>query len=341
MRAMPTHADLPRVFVILAIHQPDPVLFQRMLTSIRNQEGVDCHVCAVIDGAEGHVDASVMAALEAISAHVHPVGSRLGVRGAFAIGLGKALALAEGRDIRAFAFADQDDLWRGDKLARSIAALDRSACGLVHSDARVVAASGAVIAPSLHRFERRESNETALDTVLLNDVTGMTAVFTRGTAQRALKLMEDLGSAVLHDHVTALAASFSGGIAWIDEPLADYVQHDGNQVGAVGRGRVRWWHIGWLLHMKAYRQRSLKIFRDKRMMVLKLAEEGVELGDLGTLFLVGGNPGWLATFSAYWRTGARYLRRGQFRHWYMMIRCSDAALYRRSLARTAKGGKDE
>lgn len=337
---MPAPADPQQAIVILAIHRPDPVLFHRMLGSIQAQEGVDCRICAVIDGDAGGVDASVMAALEAVSAHVHPVADRLGVRGAFATGLGAALDLAEGTGITAFAFADQDDVWRPDKLARSIAELDRSGCGLVHSDARVVSSTGTVIAPSLHRFERREGNTEPLDALLLNDVTGMTAVFTPQTARRALHLMQDLDAAVLHDHVTALAASFSGGVAWIDEPLADYVQHDANEVGAVGRGRGRWWRIGWLLHMKAYRAHSLKIFRERRRLVLKMADQGAELGDLGTMFLVGGNPGWFATFAAYWRAGNRYFWRGQFRHWHLMIRCSDAALYRRSLIRSGCDGKD-
>jgi hypothetical protein len=197
-----------------------------------------------------------------------------------------------------------------------------------------------VIAPSLHRFERREGNPEPLDTLLLNDVTGMTAVFTRDTAQRALKLMQDLDAAVLHDHVTALAASFSSGVAWIDEPLADYVQHDANEVGAVGRGHKRWWRIGWLLHITAYRAHSLKIFRERRLLVIKLVEQGAEPGDLGPMFLVGGNTGWLATLAAYWRAGNRYFWRGQFRHWHTMIRCSDAALYRRSLIRSDCSGKD-
>ena len=338
MPAMPDSADLPQVIVILAIHRPDPVLFHRMLASIRSQDGVSCRICAVIDGEADGIDPSVMAALEAVSAHVVRVPVRLGVRGAFATGLDAALAQAEGNNI--FAFADQDDVWRADKLARSMAELDRSGCGLVHSDARVVSASGAVIAPSLHRFERREGNTEPLDTLLLNDVTGMTAVFTRQTAQRALTLMTGLDAMVLHDHVTALAASFSGGVAWIDEPLADYVQHDANEVGAVGRGRGRWWRIGWLLHITAYRAHSLKIFRERRLLVLKLAEQGAELGDLGTMFLVGGNPDWFTTFAAYWRAGMRYFWSGQFRHWHAMIRCSDAALYRRSLVREQDRGTD-
>lgn len=340
MRAMPTHADPTQAIVILAIHRPDPVLFHRMLASIQQQQGVDCRICAVIDGDAQGVDASVMAALEAVCAQVHPVAGRLGVRGAFATGLGAALALADQAGTRAFAFADQDDIWRRDKLARSIAELERSGCGLVHSDARVVTASGAVIAGSLHRFEHREANDIALDTLLLNDVTGMTAVFTRQTAQRALTLMAGLDAAVLHDHVTALAASFSGGVGWIDEPLADYVQHDANEVGAVGRGHKRWWRIGWLLHIKAYRAHSLKIFRERRLLVQKMADQGAELGDLGTMFLVGGNTGWFATLAAYWRAGNRYFWRGQFRHWHAMIRCSDAALYRRSLVRAEDSGKD-
>ena len=46
------------------------------------------------------------------------------MRGAFATGLGAALALADQAGTRAFAFADQDDIWRRDKLARSIAELE-------------------------------------------------------------------------------------------------------------------------------------------------------------------------------------------------------------------------
>ena len=70
----------------------------------------------------------------------------------------RALAAALDEDVEHFAFADQDDVWREDRLAKGLAAmreLERRHGGatplLVHSDLAMIDAAGGEIAPSFLR----------------------------------------------------------------------------------------------------------------------------------------------------------------------------------------------
>lgn len=147
----------------------------------------------------------------------------------------------------AIALSDQDDRWRPDRLERLVGLLEhRHEVGLVHSDAALVDADGEPLGVTLFEalgVSQRELRGIARGRtfeVLLrrNLVTGATAVIRRDIVERALPVPEGW----IHDEWLAIVAAALGRTAVLREPLVDYRQHGGNQIGATKltwRGRVR------------------------------------------------------------------------------------------------------
>jgi glycosyltransferase involved in cell wall biosynthesis len=145
------------------------------------------------------------------------------------------------------AMADQDDVWRPDKVARLLAAFaSRPTILMLHSDARIVDARGTPTGDTLLErlgaspHERAGLTAGAAWPILLrrNLVTGATAAVRRELLDFALPLAPSW----VHDEWLAIVAASRGGLALLDEPLIDYRVHGGNQIGAQERGlsyRVR------------------------------------------------------------------------------------------------------
>lgn len=138
------------------------------------------------------------------------------------------------------ALSDQDDVWRPDKLDAIERRLQESpGVGLVFSDADLVDAASNPIGARLwarigfdsrrQRFWRDRGALTAL--VPGRIVTGATMAFR--SRFRALVLPTPSGIApMIHDGWIALAIAAISGVAFIEEPLVAYRQHEAQQIGA-------------------------------------------------------------------------------------------------------------
>jgi glycosyltransferase involved in cell wall biosynthesis len=154
----------------------------------------------------------------------------LGARENFA----KAVGLCRGRWI---ALADQDDVWRRQKLRRLRAVLAQDpGVGLVFSDAALVDAAGRDLGCRLWsavRFTARQQrlvrDGRAMDVLLKhNVVTGATMAF----AAEHRDLVLPIPAGWVHDGWFALLIAAVARCAAIDEPLVAYRQHAGQQIGA-------------------------------------------------------------------------------------------------------------
>ncbi|MBN9606092.1 MAG: glycosyltransferase [Actinomycetales bacterium] len=154
----------------------------------------------------------------------------LGVTGNFA----DALAAARGELV---ALSDQDDVWHPGRLAALLAVFAAEpAVRLVHSDARLVDASGTPTGETLLRSLEATAGERAslergdgLAALLRrNLVTGATAVLRRDLVDDATPFPAEW----VHDEWLAALAAATGGVRLVPEPLIDYRQHGGNQIGA-------------------------------------------------------------------------------------------------------------
>ena len=91
--------------------------------------------------------------------------------------------------------------------------------------------------PSLFEHESRSRSASFADLLIMNSVTGMTAVFRRDVALAAQPFPLSGCRYILHDHWIALVASLLGDIRFIDEPLVDYTQHAAQRDGRASAGR--------------------------------------------------------------------------------------------------------
>lgn len=149
-----------------------------------------------------------------------------------------------------FFFADQDDVWRPEKLERvaaTFARLDNQCAHLVHHDLRVVDHAGREMSASLWRYMALIPAATELRYYLTrNSVTGCSAAFNRALLEAAYPMPV---AANMHDWWLALVASAIGQITVITDCLVDYRQHGANALGAKsivsGLNPFTNWREGW------------------------------------------------------------------------------------------------
>lgn len=142
--------------------------------------------------------------------------------------------------------SDQDDVWREQRLERIVAEFAASPdLTLLHGDARLVDAAGEPLGELLSQgigFTASEQGAVrdgrAFDVLLRrNVVTGATTAFRRGLVERSVPFP----ASWVHDEWLAMVASIVGRVDFLAEPLVDYRQHGGNQIGAGSPGLRELW----------------------------------------------------------------------------------------------------
>lgn len=152
----------------------------------------------------------------------------LGVTGNFS----RAISLCTGEII---ALADQDDVWRPEKLKEISRALAVADCEAVFSDAEVVAEDlrpldyGMWERVNFNRHEQaRMASGQSLDVLLKHRVvTGATLAFSKNLCDLLLPIPAQWP----HDAWIATLAAVKGHLYPINKPLVDYRQHGANVTG--------------------------------------------------------------------------------------------------------------
>lgn len=167
-------------------------------------------------------------------------GKRLGIIGNFN-------ALLEQAEAPYVMCCDQDDVWKEDKIARSLAVMQRLEAIhgthsplLVHTDVTVVTCDLTVIDPSLWHYSRLNPQATHLNRLMSqNCITGCTLIMNQPLRQLALPIPHE---AMMHDWWLGLVASAFGTIAPCFESTLFYRQHAHNDTGAqpCRNGRGLW-----------------------------------------------------------------------------------------------------
>lgn len=134
-----------------------------------------------------------------------------------------------------FMFSDQDDIWKKDKIEKSINKLKEESSGLVYTDLEIVDEKLNVIYPSYWKYKQiykkiiKYNNFEAL--YLNNFVTGCTILAKSKYIKDILPLPRN-SKFVLHDYWTALIVSAKDKISYVEEPTIQYRQHKNNRVGS-------------------------------------------------------------------------------------------------------------
>ncbi|HEX3562550.1 MAG TPA: glycosyltransferase [Solirubrobacterales bacterium] len=221
----PEFPDLPgpRVAICMATYEPPGDLLQIQLESIRQQTHGNW-ICLISDDRSSDEGLGRLAALTDGDPRfvVSRSESRLGFYRNFERALSMAPASAD-----FVTFCDQDDRWHPAKLERLLGGIGDAQ--LVYSDARIVSPGGELVRPSY--WTERRNNYTNYGSLLLaNSVTGAASLFRRDLLDDALPFPPRLARA-FHDHWLAVVAMSRGQIAYLDEPLYDYVQHGDAVIG--------------------------------------------------------------------------------------------------------------
>ena len=201
----------------MATYNPPAELLTRQLDSIRAQTHGNW-VCVISD--DGSAPEAYARLQAAVAGDRRFVLSRSSRRRGFYRNFERALALVAGQ-ADYVALADQDDAWRPDKLAVLLAEIGDAQ--LVYSDARVVASDGRLISETW--WDQRRNNHTDLLSLLVaNSVTGAASLLRRELLDYALPF-PPAQFVHFHDHWLGLVGLSLGGIAYVPQPLYDYVQH--------------------------------------------------------------------------------------------------------------------
>lgn len=134
-----------------------------------------------------------------------------------------------------YMLSDQDDIWKENKIEKSVEKLENSESDLVYTDLEVVDANLNVTYESYWKLKgiykkiKKYNNFEAL--YLNNFVTGCTLI-SKGEYIRDVLPLPDTSKFVLHDYWIALIVSQKGKISYIEEPLIKYRQHKNNKIGS-------------------------------------------------------------------------------------------------------------
>jgi glycosyltransferase involved in cell wall biosynthesis len=218
-------AETALVAIAMATFDPDPVLLERQIGSIREQTH-ERWVCLISDdGSSPERLAHLRSLIEGDDRFKLSVG---GERLGFYANFERALRMVP-PEADLVALADQDDRWYPEKLAVLVGALGDAK--LVYSDMRIVDEAGQFVSETF--WQGRRNNYTDLASLLLaNTVTGAASLFRRELLDLVLPFPEPVGDP-FHDQWIAAMALATGSIAYVDRPLYDYVQH-----GAAARGHA-------------------------------------------------------------------------------------------------------
>ena len=134
-----------------------------------------------------------------------------------------------------YMFADQDDVWKNDKIEKSVKRIEETKSDLVFCDLEVVDSKLNLLNPSYWKqkgFYKRIVKYNGFEAMYLNNyVTGCTIIARSEKIKDIMPLPKET-KYLIHDYWIALMSSNLGTISFIDEPLIKYRQHENNEIGS-------------------------------------------------------------------------------------------------------------
>jgi rhamnosyltransferase len=250
---------IPSVAILLATYN-GAAYCETQLVSILWQRGVNVHIYARDDGSSDTTPLILSEWAARHPDHTTIIGNKGISTGSANGNFFALLAAIDPARYDYLAFADQDDVWTPDKLARAIARLNEEGAEGYSSD--LIAYNAAT---SSAWMLRKTGKPADLDYLFQGASAGCTYVLTRQAMTLVAAVMLHAPAFCAdpsHDWIV-YAICRSRGLKWVRDPAAEilYRQHGGNQYGAKrGAGellakmrvmRSSWYrdHILWLRHI--------------------------------------------------------------------------------------------
>lgn len=228
----------PLIIVLMPVYNGERFLGEQ-IDSILGQSHKNLQLILRDDGS---TDASPAILQKYASAHPDQVQilqddkGNLGAMGSFSELMQWVLKQPAGGSEVYVALADQDDTWHPEKLQQCLQAMIKAENEqpqvpmLVHSDLKVVDATGCEISASLMQYQGLDPSRTKFAAQLIsNTVTGCTSLANMALLKKALPVPPE---AVMHDWWLSLVASAFGRLIFLPTALVDYRQHGRNTLGA-------------------------------------------------------------------------------------------------------------
>jgi glycosyltransferase involved in cell wall biosynthesis len=235
-------ASMIPVSVAMATYNGQEYL-RRQLDSLAAQSQYPAELVVSDDASEDDTIAIIeaFAKTSPFPVNIHRNETRLGFRANFM----RAANLCRSELI---AFCDQDDYWYPDKIKRSVKPFRDPEVLLAYHNADVVTLDGTRVG-SLATFAAQKPVLTPLSADPWLHARGFTMVFRRSLLQLSnlwpnSRDFYDNSQPCAHDQWLFLLANVFGKIAYLDQPLAAYVQHGGNAFG--------WTNVGLFHSIKFY-----------------------------------------------------------------------------------------
>ncbi|MGI6124158.1 MAG: glycosyltransferase, partial [Acetivibrionales bacterium] len=231
----------PKVFVLMAIYNPNMVWLKEQLTSINSQtyENIELLVC---DDCSPSLDESQLDTI--IKQNITKIPVKL-IRNKTNQGTNKTFErltleaaqnyCSQGGELSCsyFAYCDQDDIWESHKIETIMDAIASKNATLAYSDMSIIDSAGNLVADSITKVRKRfnyfEGYELWRKILVRNFISGCCMIIRGDIAKAAMPFELDMQ----HDRWLSIIASINGCIAYVDAQLVRYRQHGKNQTGVL------------------------------------------------------------------------------------------------------------
>jgi glycosyltransferase involved in cell wall biosynthesis len=217
-----------KILILLSTYNGEKYL-KEQLDSIFAQSYKDFEIIARDDGSNDET----INILKSYNIKILDTDKNLGAKLSFSTLLDYSVT---NTDADYFMFCDQDDIWKSDKIEKTIDTmkeLEKENLDLpllVHTDLEVVDEKLNLLAKSFWRYEKRDPSLNSINRLIIQStVTGCTMMINRKLAEMSLPISEN---SIMHDWWISMVASTFGKISYLNESTISYRQHSSNDTGS-------------------------------------------------------------------------------------------------------------
>ena len=221
-----------KIMVLLSTYNGEKYISEQ-IESVLCQQGVDVHIVARDDGSQDET-INILKRISTLENITVIEGQNIGVVGSVFTLMHEAVC----HNFDYFAFCDQDDVWKNDKL--KVATDILSGHG---NEPALYMSSFQMVDENLHSIQTNMSrpNISVEGAIASNCATGCTMVFNKKLLEKSL--ISNYDDALMHDYWMYMVCLLTGGYIYYDEtPHIYYRQHGNNVIGGTGDNFLtKWW----------------------------------------------------------------------------------------------------
>jgi len=228
----------PKVFVLMAIYNPNLDWLKEQLSSINSQtynniELIACDDCSQTIESE-RLNALLKQSMTRFPYNFISNETNLGSNKTFErLTMEAGEKAGEQNEETYLAYCDQDDIWEPQKIEILINEMIQKNAVLAYSDMSVIDSEGKLVSDSITKIRKRfdyfEGKDLWKKILIRNFISGCCMVVRTDIALAAVPFEANMQ----HDRWISVIASAKGYIAYVDNPLVRYRQHGMNQTGVL------------------------------------------------------------------------------------------------------------